>query len=265
LQERLKEDGSLYFSYPINSLKCEDMGVSATDRKKEIEKYYTEEARRASSIFPEGELIPHERPDFLLRLETGTLGIEVTQLCREEPRAEAGRLAKLSEKAKAFYTELPASEPIDVSFGFSRRATDLTLKQLAHSLAGLAHTRRKNTGVCPTRDLPDGYCYIAIHTPCSQLNPTGHWHSGRAFDTVLVTKQMIESRIEGKNLCLTDYRLAAFELWLLIVNDQFLGPGEVYADPNELAQWKFKFDFQKVLLFARTPDGGGKVFELQHY
>jgi hypothetical protein len=42
-----------------------------------------------------------------------------------------------------------------------------------------------------------------------------------------------------------------------------LGPGEVYARPEYLAQWKFAFDFEKALLFSREPGGGGEVVELQ--
>ena len=51
-----------------------------------------EEARRASTLFPAGGLEPYEKPDFLLFANPHTIGIEVTELCREEPRAEAGRL-----------------------------------------------------------------------------------------------------------------------------------------------------------------------------
>jgi hypothetical protein len=51
-------------------------------------------------------------------------------------------------------------------------------------------------------------------------------------------------------------------VWLLIVNDQFLGPGEVYARPDQLAQWKFPFDFEKVLLFSRERGGTGAVIEI---
>ena len=110
------------------------MSMLAADRKKRIEKHYVEEARRASTILPGGELVSHENPDFLLRLDNGTLGIEVTELCREEPRAEAARLAKIPEKAKALYGRLAGSEPIDVSLAFSRNAIDLTFKELTNSL-----------------------------------------------------------------------------------------------------------------------------------
>jgi hypothetical protein len=45
-----------------------------------------------------------------------------------------------------------------------------------------------------------------------------------------------------------------------IVNGQFLG-GEVYARPDHLAQWKFPFDFDKLLLFSRERAGTGAVIE----
>jgi hypothetical protein len=71
------------------------------NRKKRTEKQYVQESRRVSPIFPAGKLDPHERPDFLLVADRGKIGIEVTELCRQEPRAEAGRLAKVPDKAKA--------------------------------------------------------------------------------------------------------------------------------------------------------------------
>jgi hypothetical protein len=58
-------------------------------------------------------------------------------------------------------------------------------------------------------------------------------------------------------------QLSAPEVWLLIVNDQFLGPGELYVRPDHLEQWKFQFDFDKVLLFSREPGGTGEVIEIR--
>lgn len=239
------------------------MDTKAPDRKKRIEKHYLEEARRASPIFPGGEFVSHENPDFLVRLDNGTLGIEVTELCREEPRAEAARLAKIPEKAKALYGRLAGSEPVDVSLTFSRYATDLTFKELTNSLVEFVHAHRKSRGICSSRDLPRGYSHIGIHAPFEQIDPRGRWHGIRAFDTVIAPKELVEFRIAEKNARLEDYRRAATELWLLIINDQFLGPGEVYARPDRLVEWKFSFDFEKVLLFAREPGGGGEVLELQ--
>jgi hypothetical protein len=96
------------------------MSIYGPEGKKRLEKHYTEEARRAYPLFPKGELISHERPDFLLRLHDETIGIEVTQLCRESPRAEAGRLGKIPAKAKARYSRLAGAEPVNVSLAYTR-------------------------------------------------------------------------------------------------------------------------------------------------
>lgn len=238
------------------------MSTLAIDRKKRIEKLYVEEARSASLIFPGGDFIPHENPDFLLPTGSEIYGIEVTELCRERPRTEAATLSRIPKKAKVLYNGITGTEPIDISLAFSRHATDLDPNQLTHSLVEFVYARRERRGICASKDLPDGYCHIGIHEPHPQIDRTGRWHGVRAFDVEMASKQLIESRIANKSARLAKYREAATVVWLLIVNDHFLGPGEVYARPDDLAEWKFSFEFEKVLLFAREPGGGGKVFEL---
>ena len=233
------------------------------DGKKRLEKHYIEEACRAYQLFPKGELIFHEKPDFLLRLDAETIGIEVTQLCREGPRAEAGRLEKVPARAKARYNRLAGAEPVNVPLAFSSDAANISFERLVNSLVEFVYARRKTRGTGRMRDLPEGYCHIGIYAPFEELDPTGHWHGVRSFDTVVAPKQLLDSRIADKNARLAEYCFAVPEVWLLIVNDQFLGPGEVCVRPDDLAEWKFCFDFEKVLLFAREPSGGGRVFELQ--
>jgi hypothetical protein len=81
-------------------------------RKKDFEAQYLEEARRVSSIFPSGEAIPRDPLDFLFRRAAGTLGIEMTELCRDAARAEGG-LANVAPRAKALYTKRPDVKPVD--------------------------------------------------------------------------------------------------------------------------------------------------------
>lgn len=113
------------------------------DRKKQIEARYLEEARLACPLFPPGLLVAHERPDFLLQGAAGTIGIEVTELCREEPRAEAERLAKVPHKAKALYSARADAAPVDLSLAFSNRTGHLRVGELARSLADFVYAGRR--------------------------------------------------------------------------------------------------------------------------
>ena len=228
--------------------------------QKRVETHYIEEARRASSIFPHGELASHEEPDFLLHTDRGIIGIEVTELCREEPRAAGGKLAKVPNTAQNFYNKLANAEPVFVSVGFSAQAGNVRFNELTNSLVEFVHRNQNNKGSGFTKDLPEGFCHIGIFAPLEPLERC--WHGARGFDTVVAPKELLESCIAKKNKRLPVYRVPTSEVWLLIVNDQFLGPGEVYARPDDLAEWKFVFDFEKVLLFSREPGGGGEVIEL---
>ncbi len=228
------------------------------DRKKRVERHYLEEARRASAIFPPGKVEAHERPDFLIHTPGGNIGIEVTELCREEPRAEAGRLSKIPDKAKELYSGRSDAAPVDVSIAFFR-ADDIHFNTLAKSLADFVYANRTHRGKGLERGLPRGFCHIGIHDP---LETGGRWRGVRAFDTIVAEKELLAGCIAAKNARLKEYRLSAPHVWLLIVNDRFLGPGEVYARPDHVAQWKFRFEFDRVLLFLREPGGSGEVVDL---
>ena len=52
--------------------------ASNETKKKRVERAYVEEARRASSVIPYGDLVAHENPDFLLYADDRTIGLEVT-------------------------------------------------------------------------------------------------------------------------------------------------------------------------------------------
>jgi hypothetical protein len=233
------------------------------DRKKEKELDYLNEARRASSIFPRGEPVPNDPLDFLMPTGNGTLGIEVTELCHQGPRAEGARLGYVRPKAKQLYDKRPGAKPVFVNFAFSSDADDMGVDELAAGLAGFVIEHRDNCGSFSWHDdpLPKGYCLIAVLPPIAS-EVDGKWFYSRTSETELSQRELIEARIMEKNLRVPDYRKAASEVWLLIVNDLFLGPGEVCVHLEELAHWIFDFAFDKVLFFERQPGGSGKVIEL---
>ena len=93
--------------------------------------------------------------------------------------------------------------------------------------------------------------------------PTGSGFTSAGSRTEFVGAELIQAYIAAKNERLGDYRKTASKVWLLIVNDLFLGAGEVCVHREKIAHCTFDFDFDKVLFFERQPGGSGKVVELR--
>jgi hypothetical protein len=125
------------------------------------------------------------------------------------------------------------------------RAEAVGFVELRDSLEDFVYSNRGHVGNGYYKNLPPGFSHIGIWEPQS---PNGLWQAGRAFDTVVAPRELLENRIAEKNARVAEYRLLAPEVWLLIINinDQFLGPGEVYPRPERLAAWKF------LLILARS-------------
>jgi hypothetical protein len=238
------------------------MTTSREIEKKRIETAYVEEARRVSRVFPSGELVPQESPDFLLYGDTGTIGIEVTELCREGPRAQGGKLLKVAGKAKLRYNGLPGASPVEVSASFAPNTGSLPLDLLVNGLVDFVHTHRKTRGSFNWNkcELPKGYCYIFVN---GSHRPSGEWRTFPVWDKTLAPRELVGKRIAEKSARLAEYLKVAKEVWLLIINDRFLGAGGVYVRSDHAAQWRFRFGFDKVLLLLRDPLEAGEVIELQ--
>nr|QIQ10809.1 hypothetical protein GLBDPPGF_00015 [uncultured bacterium] len=231
------------------------------DLKKRIELRYLEEARQACSMFPVGQPIPNEPLDFLF--DGGRVGIEITELCREDERREGARLGYVAPRARRIYARL-GGHPVNVSPVFSLDADEMDVETLAQNLADFVYNHRHANQNFEWHDheLPKGYINIGVFPPFD-FEPAGDWRYFRVFSTTLATREQIAARIDSKNGRIAHYRAVASEVWLLIVNDLFLGPGEVAVRDDDLASWAFGYAFDKVLLFQRQPGGSGRVIELR--
>jgi hypothetical protein len=239
--------------------------MTAAASKKQRERAYFDEARKASALFPEGRCEEHERPDFLLHTDDQIIGVEITELCNHDPRATAGRLANVVHASERQYRSESPARPMDVVVAFSPRAEELESRDLTRTLLDVVAARQGTDAVVPEMKngawqlFERGFLHVGVHDP---LHDCGRWAWIRGFHTTLAPEGLLRACIEDKDVRVADYRRAADEVWLLIINDMFLGPGEVYVRPDDLAQWAFPFSFDKVLVFSRQPGGSGTVFEL---
>jgi hypothetical protein len=193
------------------------------------------------------------------------LGIEMTELCVQVERHEAARLGYVAPKAKRLYSKRAGAKPVNVSPVFSDDAADMHVDDLAASLADFVYANQdanRNISWHECRDLPSGYIQIGVFEPFD-FEPEVNWRYFRGFSVERASRELIAGRIAEKNSRMALYRQAASEVWLLIVNDRFLGPGEVWVRADELAQWTFDFAFDTVMLFERQPGGTGNLIELR--
>jgi hypothetical protein len=121
--------------------------------KKHIERWELERFCRLRKLYPAGEPVPGEEPDFTLPVGEGrTLGIELTALHREVPRGTSPPQAhealrhRIVQRARQLH-EATAAVPLHVSVLFS--AAELTkarVQILAKFIAGIVGENVPPTG-----------------------------------------------------------------------------------------------------------------------
>lgn len=236
---------------------------------KRVESWFVEEARRVSSIIPAGALTESECPDFLIQTNFGTLGIEVTQLFQPQaasafpPRQAEKFHDKVVREAENLYAR-SGSRPLDIMAYFNFNdggARDHT--QMAECLANFvqSHYADQEEAVKGYKfpDVPPGISSVRIARHLD--GKTSRWQAGRFGQTIVLNYPFLAQTISRKNGLVEQYRERAKRVWLLIVSD-FLPASGSFSIPNEIAEWKFDFDFDKVLLWSREDS---KVFELSRH
>ena len=140
--------------------------MTVATRRKAIEQTYLDEARRASALFPGGRYEEHECPDFLVQADGGVLGIEITALCNEEPRATAGRLGNVIHGSEGRYRAAKHPTPIDVVVSFSPRAEEIHSRELMNTLLDVVAVRQRTDVVVPEMANGARQLFRARVSPC---------------------------------------------------------------------------------------------------
>ena len=257
--------------------------------KKNSERRILEAARAICPLFPSGEIELSERPDLLIRTDTGSLGIEITELLRPkvgkslrpvENEAFHRKVLRLAEKN---YDSAPDAKPVWVGAafldeeqcshenpeGWSRlndQKTGNKAEKMSKALAEFVE-RRVLRGICPVtfskREmpgesdddvLPTGFEAIGISTFGLPL-----WTSCESASLCPLKPDQLDLAIQKKNKLLPQYRhsVPGTPIWLLISSRVARG---VPIHPS-VTEWKFAFDFEKVFLFSEMDN---QIFEIGH-
>jgi hypothetical protein len=225
--------------------------------KKQSARRALEEARRACSIIPDGQIHDFENPDFKIETASGPVGVELTEVLPpadndtfSSPVVKNGFLAKAVHLAEQEYNRAPGAIPVKVRVYFSHIESDKYDKRvMARSLAEFVRSHRERAAPVATfrqRDnLPEGFGVISISAG------SGPWGGGESLGFSLAQIYLqIGERIKAKDKLLPTYRsnLPGAPIWLLIHSG--VQVSKSIPIPRGFAKWTFPFQFDRALYFC---------------
>lgn len=235
---------------------------------KKIERRFLEDARRISLLIPAGEIRDSESPDFLIKTDSGILGIEVTQLFQPKATDQFSRRhaesfhQKVIHRASELYQKA-SSGPVDILVYFLEDRLKFDLDTMARSLTAFVQDNYRADQEIETHfyydkcnNFPEGIFLIRIAPPLD--GATNIWRTGESGKTLRLEYEFLAAEIQRKNVQVSRYRTKANYVWLLMVASLFPLSGS-FSVPREVEKWNFSFDFDKVLLLSAEDT---KVIEL---
>jgi hypothetical protein len=236
------------------------------EEKKRIEAFVLSAARNAGVPIPTGE-IPGEQPDFRIETETGTLGIEVTELLR--PASGNGGIAPVEEESfhreivqiaqQEYYSTRGAKSARVVVYFANARGKKRNKQGMARSLAEFVKENiyRANP-VIPLSgvEVPEGFGSMSIASESGDW-----WCGGFGCFTISDIHEQLAARIRVKNKLLSTYRAnlpKAAYVWLILYTGVTVSRS--MSIPHGIEEWRFPFDFERVFWCATLEN---EVAEIQ--
>jgi hypothetical protein len=236
--------------------------MATAKQKKRVERYYVEHVQQHyPSYLPTSEPKESEEPDFLFDTPDGVVGVEVTQLFHT---AEPGMFPELQVaqfhrdivvRAGEIYVARKLGPPVDVTTYYRRDVALTGLHQCAEALGEFVAASTYGT-TSRSMTSPKGLSVMSKHEP--RDTSAQKWQCFGNSHTPLLTHDFLSAVIAKKNALAARYRRKAPTSWLLLVST--LGSLEsTFAAPRDLPEWRFAFDFGRVLLLVQDP---GEVYDL---
>ena len=227
---------------------------------KELETIHVKGFKSSYRKFPDGELIPCEKPDFLIDRDKGILGIEHKQIFKDAEdhgsslQAQESLRSKVIKQIKKKYVDL-GGEPISAYFTFNFYETidPNQLSEISENISKL---------LIPVDLEPNELKQINLYNnESNSLNVlnTIHLHRRIGFNetnfsplsmgwTKELKPQRIINEIKSKEVKIDDYRKKCDEIWLIIVADDFTNASSVDLS-NETVKYSYKTEFDKVFFY----------------
>ena len=237
------------------------------DRKKRQEESYLRRFRENFADFPEGTILPHEHPDFLVETSRERVGVELTEYHISEPdegrgsptRAREGTEDEVLRRAAEQYRSKGLPPMVVNVLWHTNQALDRRrISELATGLADLVqeHLPEPNQSVTINehrhpagRYLPEEVASLTIVRRDSISK--GSWTPVRAEFVLTITPSELQRTMRSKEAKVLSYRQHCCEVWLLIVARGF--EPSTYGDLGPEVEGH------------RFTSGFDRVFFLQHF
>lgn len=241
----------------------ERIRIAAAEQKKRAERYFVEHVQQHyPGYLPTTPPKESEEPDFLFDTPEGVVGVEVTQLFHTAtpglfPELQVAQFHRdVVVRAGEIYQTRELGPAVDVTTYYDRRVRLTDLERCAEALAEFVAVSPYDT-VRRSMTSPAGLSVISKHEP--RLPGLPKWECWGNSETQLLIPEFLAAVIARKNALVPNYRRKSPAAWLLLVSS--LGSLESsFAAPRDLPEWKFAFDFDRVLLLVQDP---GKIYDLQ--
>jgi hypothetical protein len=228
------------------------------EEQKLIEARVLAAARLAGVPIPAGEIPGKDpEPDFKIETETGTLGIEVTELLRPAssnggivPAAEESFHEEVIQIAQKQYYETVGASPARVMVYFAnargkRQSKWVMAQTLTDFVKANIHRANPVINFAGLR-APKGFGSMSI------TSESGDWWSGESGGvTVSDIREQLASRISAKMKLLPTYRASlpdGAQVWLLLYST--VAVSRSMPIPHGIDEWRFPFTFDKVFWFT---------------
>ena len=230
--------------------------------KKEIERYYLNTFREVCADFPADDVSDSEEPDFLVKVDEGILGIEITELYHKPSRpgrpmqAVENLTETIVEEASSIHRAAggPALN-VRVDFELSaKRIGSAKRTELASKLAAL---------VLKTPVEVDGYAELEnnyedlstfpeeitrIRIQRNRFRSRSVWSVPRAAFIPLLDAQLVQHRIDEKNQRVPVYRRKSNEVWLVMVHTLHFSLASTFEYSRETLDHAYESYFDRTFL-----------------
>jgi hypothetical protein len=240
----------------------------SNDYKKELELFYLTRFKEFLPTFPKGEIVSGESPDFLVKTDSETFGIEVTRLFRESQpgrkplQAQENLVAKIVNTAKNSYETkgLPAAwVTIHFDFNFNRGKNDIqkTADAIFNLVAAKLPREDERLDILPWASegvFPPGIHLISVKR---YKTPISNWSGPHGSFVPKAEPSQIQKILSSKSPRVEIYRKKCDKIWLIIVIDR-LSASLFSSIPEMTLQHLYAHSFDLAFLFFNDFDSSQK-------